>query len=235
VWYPADAEEVAGPVIQAFQKPYPGITVQHTNERQQTMFSQIHVPQAAKDVTIDVASAANDVADRLGIHMAASVDWAKLGVPPDRVLQDVVEVGGNSAVTIFVTQKVAAADVPKSWDDLLDPRWQGKLPVDGRASWMPMYLAAPELGGKDKGLEYARKNNPPIDIASVSPVYRATTFACVPAGAPQMAAAQLLVSWLGLADGQAALSAAETGSRGSCDAPQQPPTTPRCAAGTSDT
>ena len=264
VWYSADADDVANPVIQAFQKAYPGITVSHTNEKQQSMFSDGQVQQAAKKVTIDVASTANDVAETIANHMPASVDWAKLGVPQDRILQDVVEVGGNSVVIIYNTQKVAAADAPKSWDDLLDPRWAGKMAVDGRASWMPMYLAAPELGGKDKGLEFARKlaaqkplfqaNNsavepmvisgqvpigtdvvsqflttskksPPIEIAPVSPVYEALTYAYVPAGAPHMNAAELLVSWLGSDAGQAALSAAGAGSLGSCDAAQPSPTT----------
>ncbi len=260
VWYSADADDVSGPVIQAFQKTYPGIKVSHTNEKQQTMFSEIQVQQAAKRVSIDVASTANDVADTIANHMPASVDWAKLGVPADRILQDVVEVSGNNVVIIYNTQKVAAGDAPKSWEELLDPRWQGKMAVDGRGSWMPMYLASPELGGREKGLEYARKlaaqkplyqaNNssiepivisgqvpigtdvltnfltaskksPPIEIAPVSPVYEATTFAYVPAGAPHMAAAQLLVSWLGSPDGQTSLAAAGSGSLGACDATQQ--------------
>jgi iron(III) transport system substrate-binding protein len=264
VWYSADADDIAGPVIQAFEKGHPGVKVTHTNEKQQTMYSEIQVQQAAKKVSIDVASTANDVADTIGAHMPASVDWVKLGVPADRVLQDVVEVSGNSIVIVYNTQQVAAADAPKSWDDLLDPKWQGKMAIDGRGSWMPMYLASPQLGGRDKGLEYARKlaaqkplyqaNNsaiepmvvsgqvplgtdvlanyltaskksPPLEIAPVSPVYEATTFAYVPAGAPHLAAAQLLVAWLGSDDGQAALAAAGSGSLGACDAAQQSATT----------
>ncbi|MFI5269112.1 MAG: extracellular solute-binding protein [Chloroflexota bacterium] len=71
----------------------------------------------------------------------------------------------------------------------------------------------------------ASKKGPPLEIAPVSPVYEATTFAYVPAGAPHMAAAQVLVSWLGSADGQAALAVAGSGSLGSCDATQQSATT----------
>lgn len=264
VWYSADSEDVAGPVIQAFQKTHPGIHIAHTNEKQQTMFSELQVQQAAKHVTIDVASTANDLADTIANHMPAKVDWAKLGVPADRVLENVVEVGGNTIVIVYNTQQVTAADAPKSWDDLLDPKWTGKMAVDGRASWMPMYLAAPELGGKEKGLEYARKlaaqkplyqaNNsaiepmvisgqvpigtdvlasyltaskksPPLDVAPVSPVYEATTFAYVPEGAPHAAAAQTLVAWLGAPDGQSALAAAGAGSLASCDATNPSPTT----------
>lgn len=264
VWYSADADDVANPVIQAFQKAYPAIKVSHTNEKQQSMFSEIQVQQAAKKVTIDVASTANDLAETVANKMPATIDWVKLGVAADRVLENVVEVSGNNVVIIYNTQSVAAADAPKSWDDLLNPRWQGKMAIDGRGSWMPMYLAAPEMGGREKGLEFARKlatqkplfqannaavepmvisgqvpigtdvltnflnaskKNPPIEIAPVSPVYEATTFSYVPAGAPHMAAAQLFVSWLASADGQAVLSGAGSGSLGSCDSAQQSPTT----------
>ncbi|HLY65301.1 MAG TPA: hypothetical protein VKU60_07200, partial [Chloroflexota bacterium] len=64
-----------------------------------------------------------------------------------------------------------------------------------------------------------------IEVAPVSPVYEATTFLYVVAGAPHPSAGQLLVSWLGSADGQAALSAAGAGSLGSCDAAQPSATT----------
>ncbi len=264
VWYSADSEDVATPVVQAFEKAYPAIKVSHTTQNQQTMVSQIQVQQAAKNVSVDVASTANDVADTVANKMPMNVDWAKLGVPADHILQDVVEVGGNTIVIIYNTQSVAAADVPKTWNDLLDARWQGKLAVDGRGSWMPMYLADPELGGKDKGLDFARKlaaqkplfqannsaveplvisgqvpigtdvltnfltsskKNPPIEISPVSPVYEATTFAYVPAGAPHPNAAQLLVSWLGAPDGQAALASAGAGSLAGCDAARPSATT----------
>jgi iron(III) transport system substrate-binding protein len=263
VWYAPNADDVIEPVAQAFMKAYPGIKVTHSVEKQQQMFSDIQVQQAAKHVTIDVAETANDVADTLTNHMPLATDWAKLGVAPDRTLQDVVEIAGSNVVVTYNTQKVSAADAPKTWDDLLDPKWQGKMAIDGRASWAPVFMAASDLGGQSKGVDFARRLSdqkplfqtsnsaiepllisgqasvgtddassltvalrksprPPLDLAPVTPVYEATSFAYVPDGAPHSSAAQLLVAWLSSSPGQAALNAAGTGSLTPCDANPDP-------------
>jgi iron(III) transport system substrate-binding protein len=36
----------------------------------------------------------------------------------------------NTVVIAYNTNLVAAADAPKTWDDLLDPKWQGKMAVE---------------------------------------------------------------------------------------------------------
>jgi iron(III) transport system substrate-binding protein len=59
----------------------------------------------------------------------------------------------------YNTRQVAAADVPKSYDDLLDPRWSGKLAWRvGTASGTPLFITAQRLArGEDNALTYLRK------------------------------------------------------------------------------
>ena len=57
-------------------------------------------------------------------------------------------------VQLYNTNLVKKADLPKSWDDLLDSRWAGKLAIEAADSdW---FQAVVENIGKDKGLALFR-------------------------------------------------------------------------------
>src|SRR5262249_51359681 len=52
------------------------------------------------------------------------------------------------------TRQVTHADAPKSWTDLLSPRWSGKIALD--ESDVEWYAAMLDYWGRDKGLDYMR-------------------------------------------------------------------------------
>lgn len=58
-------------------------------------------------------------------------DYAGLGVDPKFIQYDngVVAVSHQICLPAYNTKFLPAKDVPKSWEDLLDPRWKGKLAV----------------------------------------------------------------------------------------------------------
>ena len=266
-WYTSLADNVVGSIIEAFQNTYPGVKVNRTQMTAEQLTSTIKVQQAAHHVTIDVGNTIEaSVSDLLDAKIAADIDWSKLGVPKERILEKVLVTYWYSPnVVVYNTQKVAAADAPKSWDDLLDPKWQGKIAMDGRGSMLEVFVASPQLGGAAKGLEYAKKlaaqqplyqaNNSavepmvisgqvlvasdilpnligaqkkgaPIDLAPISPIHSPGNFAYVPDGAPHMAAAQLLVSWLASPGGLKALDAAGSSNpTSSCDGQDLPAAT----------
>lgn len=264
-WYSSSADAVAGPVVEGFEKAYPGVKVERTQKPAPQVMTDVQLQQSAKKVTIDVAQAADlNISETLASKMPATIDWARLGIPSDRILEGVlVNYQDAPFVSIYNKEKVPADQVPKQWEDVLDPRWQGKLALDGRGTFLAPYLIVPELGGTAKGLELATKlaaqkpiyqasftaiepivisgqaligndalsnvlaafkKNAPIDLLPISPVYVQRSPAYIPAGAPHMAAAQLLVSWLASPDGQAVIGAAGYGAAGSCTgADQQTP------------
>ena len=73
---------------------------------------------------------------------------------------------------IYNTQKVTAADAPKSWKDLLDPKWKGQIAVghpgySGAIGVMGVVLT--KLYGWDY-FETLEKNKPQIGRSSDDPV-----------------------------------------------------------------
>jgi iron(III) transport system substrate-binding protein len=58
-------------------------------------------------------------------------------------------------VLVYNTQLVRPADVPKSYEDLLDPKWSGKLGIE--AADVPWFASVVKAMGVDKGLAYFQK------------------------------------------------------------------------------
>lgn len=62
-----------------------------------------------------------------------SVDWAALGVPADHVTgSHMVRIFRVAAGVTYNTEKLKASDLPDKWEDLVDPKWAGKVIVDPR-------------------------------------------------------------------------------------------------------
>jgi iron(III) transport system substrate-binding protein len=62
-------------------------------------------------------------------HAVAPTDWAALGVPKDKISEkgDGVFMRVNPRNVVYNTKLVKAADAPRSYQDLLDPKWKGKI------------------------------------------------------------------------------------------------------------
>ncbi|HXG50038.1 MAG TPA: extracellular solute-binding protein [candidate division Zixibacteria bacterium] len=60
----------------------------------------------------------------------------------------------NASVIAYNTTLVKPADLPKSYDDLLDPKWKGKMLMDNRETeW---YASMLQILGREKGLRLMR-------------------------------------------------------------------------------
>src|SRR4051794_29665692 len=59
-------------------------------------------------------------------------------------------------VQAYNTAAVRKQDLPKTWRDLLDPKWKGKLGIEAKDDdWFA--TVAQELGGEKKGLDFFRE------------------------------------------------------------------------------
>src|SRR5581483_919088 len=176
VWNSATAEDIFAPVIQSFETTYPGVKVAFATVKPGDITTNVRVQQAAHKVSIDVAQSGElDFSAILNEHLPdESIDWTKLGVPANQVAEKAfMAYSSTPTAWIYNTQKVTGADIPKSWDDVLDPKWQGKIAVDGRGTFMGVFAAIPELG-QDKGLEFARK------LAAQKPLFQSSQSAVEP-------------------------------------------------------
>jgi len=58
-------------------------------------------------------------------------------------------------VQAYNTNAVKKADLPKKWEDLLDPKWKGKIGIEGKDDdW---FASVVQLMGEQKGLDFFRK------------------------------------------------------------------------------
>lgn len=75
---------------------------------------------------------------------------------------------------LYNTEMVKPADLPKTWDDLLHPRWMGKIsmPDPTRHTTTAQFLANLETFKKDKWLDYVRAlaKQKPLLVDSLAPV-----------------------------------------------------------------
>ena len=164
VWYSGMiVNQVLRPLADGFERKYPGIKVQA---------SRMPSGDAAQKI-ISEARAGRPQAD-LYDGTAVTYRLAEAGLsepyrPASAAGYPANEKGakdGWTAVTIYVmtpainTEMVKPADAPKTLDDLLDPRWVGKMAwtTDPTTSGPPGFIGAvlTELG-QDKGMEYLRK------------------------------------------------------------------------------
>ncbi len=84
-------------------------------------------------------------------------DYAGAGVAKDRVEYDggTISVANQFALPTYNSKLVAAKDVPKKWEDLLDPKWKGKLGVINSTHHWGRLAAGP--WGEEKTLDFIKK------------------------------------------------------------------------------
>jgi iron(III) transport system substrate-binding protein len=155
VWNSSQQDSIFLPVVEAFKKAYPGINVAYSQAGADSV-AKIQVQQAAKKVEVDVANVAElNLADVVNGKMPMAIDWAKLDVPTERVIENaVIYFHSPNGVVIYNTQAVPASDAPKTWNDLLDPKWMGKEALDGKGSFV---TAIAQSQGEAQGLDFATK------------------------------------------------------------------------------
>ena len=164
VWYTSFVEnQLARPLAAAFEKKYPGIKVQI-------------VPGTATDLLLKLLGEAKAGSIRGDVHHGGSAVWPLIkanaveAYVPDSAkeypadLKDPNGMWTADALYFLVaavnTEMVKPADEPKSYADLLDPKWTGKiawttqLTQGGAAGFIGTIL---QSMGQDKGMEYLRK------------------------------------------------------------------------------
>jgi iron(III) transport system substrate-binding protein len=128
--------------IVGFEQKYPQIKVDFGSQRPQDSVQRIVAEKQARHA-IDVDAIAIDMpsaAPMIQQNMIQPVDWGAIGVPSTDVLTSqgaqfvrtqriILGLGYN-------TQKLSAADLPNTWDELIDPKWAGKVIVDPRGEYL---------------------------------------------------------------------------------------------------
>jgi iron(III) transport system substrate-binding protein len=161
-YYAAIELNVAERLGKMFEAKYPGISVRVERSGAERIFQRIAQENDSGIHAVDVANS-TDVSHYL--------DWKKKGwlAPylPEEVVKnfpaDQYDPEGMYATSCawlevigYNTNLVKAEDAPKSYADLLDPKWQGKL-VKGHPSYSGAILTTTFVLSRDLGWPYLEK------------------------------------------------------------------------------
>lgn len=164
VWYTSFVEnQLARPLAAAFEKAYPGIKVRIVSGTATDLLLKLLAEQRAGQLQGDVHHGGSSVwplvkVDAVETYVAdAAADYpADLKDPKGRWVADAL----YFLVAAVNTDLVRPADEPKSFDDLLNPRWVGKiawtnqLTQGGAAGFIGTVL---QSMGQEKGIAYLNK------------------------------------------------------------------------------
>src|SRR5579872_5314809 len=161
-YYAAIELGVAERLGKMFEAKYPGISVRVERSGAERIFQRIAQENASGIHAVDVANS-TDVAHYL--------EWKKNGwlasYLPEEVAKhfpaDQIDPEGLYATSCawfetigYNTNLVKAEDAPKSYADLLDPKWQGKL-VKGHPSYSGAILTTTYILSRELGWSYLEK------------------------------------------------------------------------------
>jgi iron(III) transport system substrate-binding protein len=170
IWYESSPPEAVLKIAAAFNKKYPDIKIQFVRN---TGGGGI----AARIIQESEAGAATasffigDVAQVIPLNqrkLLLSADWKGLGVQGDLVttphaVSSIAAIG----VLVWNTQRVADADLPKTWDEMLAERWRGKIGQWVRAATLGTLA---KTYGEQHMRDYTRR------LIELKPMIYASTF-----------------------------------------------------------
>ncbi|MDQ7907565.1 ABC transporter substrate-binding protein [Phytohabitans sp. ZYX-F-186] len=160
-WQSPRSQETVQPVIEAFEKAYPGVKVKYISNKNSSQIQKLQLEQAGRAVTLDLGMTTGSTVSTVTSEISEVVDWPKYGVASaDLSLHpNLMYSWASTGIWAYNTERVPAADVPKSLDDLLKPQWanKGMLAVDTGGSYTDTYVLNPELGGIPAAVAYTEK------------------------------------------------------------------------------
>jgi iron(III) transport system substrate-binding protein len=148
----------SGPLTQAFEKKY-GIKVNLWRASGERVAQRAITEARGNRFEMDVAE--TDGAQMEILHREGQL--APLQAPSLKDIPPAIVPSHRhyapTRLTLYVlaynTKLVAPADVPKTYEDLLDPRWSGKVGIESAdVAW---FAAVSKAMGEEKGLAYFRK------------------------------------------------------------------------------
>ena len=132
VWYEANSSEMGDRITAAFAKEFPKVKLRFQSiTGAQGITARIVQEAQASAPTADVTTTGIDQIYALSKRgLTEKIDWAKYGVPAALTPEpDAIATTAAIWVIVYNKNKVSAADAPKGWDDLADPKWKGKLGI----------------------------------------------------------------------------------------------------------
>ena len=155
IWQYLGSVDLVEPLAKAFEAKYPGVKCTPFSFAGTGIHTRIITEAGAGKLSLDVATSFPYLFLQLvGRDLLTKYDWTKIGVPPNDILLDGVSVSIFDSPNIWVynTKLVSKAEAPKTWNDVLDPKWKGSK-ISIRAAATPFAFLYPEWKKDKKKVE----------------------------------------------------------------------------------
>ncbi len=155
-----DSGKEANTYIKTFNKRYPFIEVEFWTSSNEAIVEKMLAEAKAGMYTPDFATTGIAYFGQLKqAGLVKKYDWPEAKAWGNERLIDPLGYWGakdtTSTTMVYNTKLVSAADAPKSWEDLYNPKWKGQLAIDQEATEWALQLYS--LWGKEKTLDYLQK------------------------------------------------------------------------------
>jgi iron(III) transport system substrate-binding protein len=162
VWYTSVDLPLAEKIAKAFEAKYPGVAVRVERAGAERVFQRIGQEYASNIHAVDLVNSSD---------AAHAIVWKREGKLAAHVPEDVAKFypaehkdpdGMFASFRVWVciiaynTKMVKPEDAPKSFKDLLDPKWAGKI-VKAHPSYSGTIMTATYQMSRDLGWEYFEK------------------------------------------------------------------------------
>lgn len=158
IWYTSTNVEDITRIFAAFAKRYPFIKSEYSNAGSARLFNRILNEQRAGKVFFDLVAVRG-----VETHQLIAGGFLQPYLSPEAAAYPAgfkdsrgywVDYFDSYNVIGYNTKLVPKDQAPKSWDDLLDPRWKGKIALDDEMfSW---YAAMSVAWGRERAQRYMR-------------------------------------------------------------------------------
>lgn len=157
-FYGAAGQDVYDKIFADFQKDYPDIKVSATRVATSGLKERVLTEVRSGKVNVDLVHASSEHADFVsaGAIDPTVVPWAKdVSISPAPEKLGIVAESLLSKHVIYNSSMLKKEETPKSWQDLTDPKWKGKLALElGAYEW---FYALRETMKQSQGEEKTRQ------------------------------------------------------------------------------
>jgi iron(III) transport system substrate-binding protein len=150
------------PLVTGFMKKYPFIKARYWRGNSEKIIAKVSAEVRAKNLVVDVVEGTG-IGELAGSGGITTPFYTPLLKNYPEKLRDKDGIWVPTRLSYFAvaynTKQVTASEVPKSYDDLLNPKWKGKMAWRiGTSSGTPLFLSNLRIAwGEEKAMAYFKK------------------------------------------------------------------------------
>jgi iron(III) transport system substrate-binding protein len=165
--------QFAQPLIDKFGQQYPGIKITYQRQQADKLTTVMQQEAAAGKMSWDVLEGPEDA-----FYAWAQTNYVQPYVSPSAASfpSDLRDPAGmwvsdrvNPQSLVVNTDQVRGDELPKTWTDMVDPRWKGRLAIDGTN--VLLFAAMKDQWGAQKATDYLRgiaANQPRLESSNTT-------------------------------------------------------------------